>query len=180
MFSLNEDIFCRMNWYVPWNEYDSVKKYNCLEWLLFLWINICPLNKFFYLQLTSISFTWSWINTIPWSCINIQLLDVKQCLECKYILLNVNICISWFLHYLQTANHSQLWVVTQTNINYDLLVLCIPCEQRPLVYLLYPHEKCLCVPTTNPPLSLKFAFSLKTSDRGCNLCGRLGKQTSGN
>ena len=33
--------------------------------------------------------------------------------------------------------------------------------------LLYTHEKCLCVPTTNPPLSLKFAFliSLKTSDR---------------
>ena len=28
-------------------------------------------------------------------------------------------------------------MVTQTNINYDLLVLCIPCEQRPLVY----HEK---------------------------------------
>ena len=27
--------------------------------------------------------------------------------------------------------------------------------------LLYPHEKCLCVSTTNPPLSLKFAFSLK-------------------
>ena len=28
------------------------------------------------------------------------------------------------------------------------------------------------------PLSLRFAFSLKTSDRGCNLCGRLGKQNS--
>ena len=27
--------------------------------------------------------------------------------------------------------------VTQTNTNYDLLVLCVTCEQRPLVY----HEK---------------------------------------
>ena len=77
-------------------------------------------------------------------------------------------------------------MVTQTNTNDDLLVLCVTYEQRPLVYhenkdLLYPHEKCLCVPTTNPPLSLKFAFlsSLKISDRGCNPCGRLGKQTSG-
>ena len=65
----------------------------------------------------------------------------------------------------------------------DLLVLGAPCEQRPFVYprktdLLCPHEKCLRVLTTNPPL--EFAFSLKTSDRGCNLCGRLGKQTSGN
>ena len=32
--------------------------------------------------------------------------------------------------------------------------------------LLYSHEKCLCVSTTNPSLSLKFAFSLKISDRG--------------
>ena len=72
-------------------------------------------------------------------------------------------------------------MVTQTNTKYDLLVLCQLCEQRPIFYttksrdLLYPHEKCLCVPTTNPLLSLKFAFTLKTSDRGCNLCGRLGK-----
>ena len=28
-------------------------------------------------------------------------------------------------------------MVTQTNTNYDLLVLCVPCEQRPLVH----HEK---------------------------------------
>ena len=28
-------------------------------------------------------------------------------------------------------------MVTQTNINYDLLVLCVTCGQRPLVY----HEK---------------------------------------
>ena len=87
----------------------------------------------------------------------------------------MNIYISWFLHYLQTANHSQLWVVTQKNINYDLLVsLHTPVSRD----LLYPHKKWLCVPTKNPPLSLKFAFSLKTSDRSCNLCGRLGKQTS--
>ena len=39
MFSLNKDIF-------PWNEYNSVNEYNCLEWLYFLWINICPLNQF--------------------------------------------------------------------------------------------------------------------------------------
>ena len=91
----------------------------------------------FHWQLTSISFPWSWLNTIPWSCINIQLLGVKWCLECKYILLNVNMCISWILHHLQTANHNQLWVVTQTNTNNDLLVLWVLCEQR----LLYPHEK---------------------------------------
>ena len=52
--------------------------------------------------------------------------------ESKYILFSLNI----FAH-LQTANHSQLWMVTQTNTNYDLLVLCITCEQRPLVF----HEK---------------------------------------
>ena len=47
--------------------------------------------------------------------------------------------------------------------------------------LLYPHKKCLCVPMTNPPLSLKFAFlsSLKTSrSSGCNPWGRLGKTES--
>ena len=104
-------------------------------------------------QLTSISFPWSWINTIPWSCNNISL--------------NMNTCIFLIWYHLQTANHSQLWVVTQTNINYDLLVLCVPWEQRPLVY---PQK-------TGDPL--KFAFSLKTSDWGCNLCRRLGKQTSG-
>ena len=61
----------------------------------------------------------------------------------------------------------------------------MPLEQRPLVYHekrrpLVSHEKCLCAPTTNRPLSLKLAFliSLKTSDRGCSPCGRLGKQTS--
>ena len=61
----------------------------------------------------------------------------------------MNICISWILHHLQMANHSQLWVVTQTNPNYDLLVLCVPCEQRPLVY---PRKTCTetsCVPTKN-------------------------------
>ena len=61
----------------------------------------------------------------------------------------MNICTNWFLHYFQTANHSQLWVVTQTNTNYDLLLLCIPAS-RDLLYttksrdLLYHHEKCLC------------------------------------
>ena len=41
-------------------------------------------------------------------------------------------------------------MVTQTNTNYNLLVLCVPCEQRlPCV----PTN-----PTTNPPLSLKFSF----------------------
>ena len=44
----------------------------------FLSINICSLNKsVFSWQLTSISFPLSWINAIPWSCINLQLLDVK-------------------------------------------------------------------------------------------------------
>ena len=134
--SLNEDIEGTVT--VPWNEYNFVSEYNCLEWLYFLWINICSLKEsIFPWQLTSISFPWSWINTIPWSCINIQLLDVKYCIECKYILFNLNICISWILHHLQTANHSQLWMVTQTNTNDDLLVLCVNCEQRPLVY----HEK---------------------------------------
>ena len=28
----------------------------------------------------------------------------------KYIFLNMNICSSWIMHDLQTANHSQLWV----------------------------------------------------------------------
>ena len=124
---------------VPWNEYNFVSEYNCLEWLYFLWITICSLNEsVFPRQLTSISFPWSWINTIPWSCINIQLLDVKWCLKCKSdILFNLNIRISWILHHLQTANHKQLWMVKQTNTNYDLLVLCVACELRPLVY----HEK---------------------------------------
>ena len=40
------------------------------------------------------------------------------------------------------------------------VVLCVTCEQRPLVY----HEKCLCVPTTNLPLSLKFAFFIFTKN----------------
>ena len=56
---------------------------------------------------------------------------------------------------------------------YDLLVLCVPCEQR---HLVSPRKMFLCPGTTNPSLSLKFTFSLKTSDRGCILCGRLGKQ----
>ena len=67
-----------------------------------------------------------------------------------------------------------------TNTICDLLVLCVLLYTTKSRDLLYPHEKCLCVPTTNLPLLLKFAFSLKTSDRGCNLCGPLGKQTSGN
>ena len=38
---------------------------HCLEWLHFLWINICSMNEsVFPWQLTSISFLWSWINTI--------------------------------------------------------------------------------------------------------------------
>ena len=104
-----------------------------------------------------------------------------------FCLIWIYACISWILHHLQAANHSQLWMVTQTNTNYALLVLCVACERRPLVYHenqrpLVSHENFLCVPTTNPPLSLKFALliSLKTSDRGCNPCGRLRKQTSGN
>ena len=107
---------------VPWNENIFVSEYNCLEWLYFLWINICSLNEsVFPWHLTSISFSWSWINTIPWSCINIQLLDVKECLGCKYILFNLNICISW-----------------------------ISCERRPLVYhekqwpLLSPRKMVMC------------------------------------
>ena len=83
MFSLNEDIFPRMNWLVPWKEYDSVKEYNCLDWLYFLWINICPFNEFISLQLTSTSFPWSWINTIPWSCIRYEHRQIWVIWECR-------------------------------------------------------------------------------------------------
>ena len=52
---------------------------------------------------------------------------------------------SWVLHHVQTANHSQLWMVAQRNTNYDLLVLCVTCEQRPLVsprkMFMCPHDK---------------------------------------
>ena len=137
---------------VPWNEYNFVSEYNCLEWLYFLWINICHLKEWIFpWQLTSISLPWSWINTIPWSCINIRLLDVNQCLECKYILFNLNICISWILHLLQTANHSQLWMVTQTNTNYDLLVICVTCETSCI-----PRKtETSCIPTKNVYVSLR-------------------------
>ena len=33
----------------PWNEYNPVNEYNWLEWLYFLWINICSLNEFIFL-----------------------------------------------------------------------------------------------------------------------------------
>ena len=117
--------------------YNSVNEYNCLEWLYFLWKNICSLNEFISLTVNKYIISLKLNKYDLWSCTNIQLLDVKLCLDCKYILLNVNICISWILQPLQTANNSQLWMVTQTNTNYDLLILCVPCEQRPLVY----HEK---------------------------------------
>ena len=76
--SLNEHISSNLN------EYDLLER---IYLVLFPW------------KLTSISFPWSWTNTIPWSCINIQLLDVKWCLEYKYILLSAceYIHISWIL-----------------------------------------------------------------------------------
>ena len=189
IISLNEYIFLNeydfLKWIcfpwmkiIPWINIVSLNEYNFLEINITPWTNIISLNEYIFVnkymffewikfpwKLRIISFPWSWINTIPWSCINIQLLDVKWFLEYKYILVNVNTYISWILQ--QRANHNQLAVVTQANTNYDLLVLWVSCKQRPL---LSRHEKCFCIPTTNPPLSLKFAFSLKTSDRGCTLC----------
>ena len=69
------------------------------------------------------------------------------------------------------ANKHKLWFISSLR-TLRAETSCIPKKNRDL---LCPHEKCLCAPTTNLPL--KFAFSLKTSDRGCNLCERLGKQT---
>ena len=138
---------------VPWNEYISVSEYNCLELLYFLWINTCYLKEsIFPWQLTSISFPWSWINTIPWSCINIQLLDVKQCLECKYILFNLSTCISWILYHLQTqpwstlnghANKYKLWFISSLR-NLRAETSCIP---RKTVTS--------CIPTKNVYVSLR-------------------------
>ena len=151
-----------------------VNKYMFFEWIsISLTVNkyIISLKLNNYKSLKLHKYTVAGCKIMPWV---------------QIFLFNLNISISWILHHLQTANHSQLWMVTQTYTNYDLLVLYVVCEQIPLVChekqrLLYPHENCLCVPTTNPPLSLKFAFliSLKASDRGYNPCGRLGKQTSG-
>ena len=124
-----------------------MKEYNCLELLYFLWTDICSLNEFIsltvnkyiislrlnkYNSLKLHNYTVAGCKILPW----VQIYFV----ECEYM-------ISWFLRYLQTANHSQLWMVTQTNINYDLLVLCIPCEQRPLCK---PRKaETSCIPTKN-------------------------------
>ena len=53
-------------------------------------------------------------------------------------------------------------MVTQTNTNYDLLVLCVTCEQRPLVY----HEKqqTSCIPTKNVYVSLRQIRHLRKTD----------------
>ena len=51
-----------------------------------------------------------------------------------------------------------------TIVNYDLLVLYIPCEQGPLVYprkmFMCPHDESAIIP--------EVCFSLKSSNRGCN------------
>ena len=179
-FSLNEDIslneynfiewtdkFLEMN-IIPWTNIIASNDYTFCEKIYFLWMNWSPL------QLTSISFPWSWINTISsrYTVAGCKVLPWLQIyfVECEYVFLEF--CII-----------CQVWVVTRTDTNYDLLVLCVPCEQRPLVYhekqspfvsqremLRWPHDKS----------ATEICFFTKTSDRGCNLCGRLGKQTSGN
>ena len=101
-------------------------------------------NKYMFYEWISISLTVNkYIISLKLNKYNSLKLHKYTVAGCKImpwvqsILFDLNICISWILHQLQTANHSQLWMVTQTNTDYDLLVLCITCEQRPLAY----HEK---------------------------------------
>ena len=161
-----------------------MNEYNFFEWLYFLWINICSLNKFISLRVNKYiislklnkynslklhKYTVAWCKIMPW----VQIYFV----ECEYMYLldfasftngqpqstlsgHANKYKLWFISSLRTLRAESSWIPTK---NGDLLC---------------PHEKCLCVLTTIPPL--KFAFSQKTSDRGCNLCGGLGKQTFGN
>ena len=125
------DKFLQMN-IIPWTNIIASNNYTFCEEIYVIWINLFPW------QLTSISLKLNkynslkmhkyWVSgckTMPW----VQIYFV-EC-ECMY-------CISWILHHLQTANHSQLWVVMQTNTNFDLLVLCVPCDERTS-----------CVPTKN-------------------------------
>ena len=68
-----------------------------------------------------------------------------------------------------------------------ILVLCVLCEQRPLVYhekrspLLSPRKMFMC-PHDKSAIIIEISFFTikKASGRGCNPCGRLGKLTSGN
>ena len=53
-----------MNWYVPWNENNSVNEYNCLECLNFLWINIRSSNEFISLKLHT--YTVAERKIMPW------------------------------------------------------------------------------------------------------------------
>ena len=101
-------------------------------------------NKYLFFERINISLTFNkyiiYLKLNKYNSLKLHKYTVAGCKIMpwvQYSLFNLDICISWTLHHLQTANHSQLWMITQTNSNYDLLVLCVTCEQRPLVY----HEK---------------------------------------
>ena len=105
---------------------------NCLEWLYLLWINICSLNEFISLSVNK------YVISLKLNKYNSMKLHRNTVAGCKIMhWVQIYFVECEYMYFLIFTNHSQLLVVTQTDTNCDLLVLCIPCEQRPLVY----HEK---------------------------------------